>query len=71
MPIVDERVREAMGVELYRLFTDDPETLYTKLTPIQADVLVSNRAHIVLSGTQSHSSMSGSHASANAKRSRR
>lgn len=41
--LVDESVREAMGDVLYKAFMKDPEALYASLTPIQADVLVSNK----------------------------
>ncbi|CAD5126045.1 DgyrCDS14218 [Dimorphilus gyrociliatus] len=42
-PLVDESVKEAMGDILYTSFMKDPEALYASLTPVQADVLVSNK----------------------------
>ncbi|XP_022087363.1 uncharacterized protein C1orf228 homolog [Acanthaster planci] len=45
-PIVDENIREAMGDVLYQLFMSNPETLYTNMNPVQADVLRSNKVNI-------------------------
>ncbi len=45
-PLVDDHVRDAMGDSLYDLFMSDPESLYTTMTAVQADVLVSNKVNI-------------------------
>uniref|UniRef100_A0A1I8GFC6 Armadillo-type protein n=2 Tax=Macrostomum lignano TaxID=282301 RepID=A0A1I8GFC6_9PLAT len=46
LPIVDEHVREAMGQALYDQFMSNAEALYVDMTPVQADVLVSNKVNI-------------------------
>lgn len=46
-PIVDERVHDAMGDSLYELFMSNPESLYVHMTPMQADVCVSNKINIM------------------------
>lgn len=45
-PIVDEQVRDSIGDALYELFMSGPESLYTRLNAVQADILVSNKATI-------------------------
>lgn len=49
-PIIDENVREAMGNFLYTEFMKDPEALYVNMTPLQADVLISNKVSIKQAG---------------------
>ena len=46
-PFVDDEVRTAMGDALYSAFSIDPERLPVNLTPVQADVLRTNRVDIV------------------------
>ena len=46
-PFVDDEVRTAMGDALYNAFAIDPERLPVNLTPVQADVLRTNRVDIV------------------------
>lgn len=45
-PIVADHVREACGDVLFELFLTDPDGLYAKMTPIQADVCRSNKIYI-------------------------
>ncbi|KAA0198717.1 Armadillo type fold, partial [Fasciolopsis buskii] len=42
-PLIDQVVREAMGPSMHDEFTKNPEAHYLQLTPLQADVLVSNK----------------------------
>ncbi|TPP58669.1 Armadillo type fold [Fasciola gigantica] len=42
-PLIDQVVREAMGPSMHEEFTKNPESHYLQLTPLQADVLVSNK----------------------------
>jgi len=44
--IVNEHVRDAMGDTLYEMFMVNPESLYTTMTAVQADVLASNKVNI-------------------------
>lgn len=39
----NKKVNEAMGDALYELFMSNPETLYMRMTAVQADVCVSNK----------------------------
>ncbi|CAL8102328.1 unnamed protein product [Calicophoron daubneyi] len=41
--LIDQVVREAMGPILYEEFSKNPDSHYLQLTPLQADVLVSNK----------------------------
>nr|CAH8819331.1 unnamed protein product [Trichobilharzia regenti] len=42
-PLVDQVVYEAMGPVLHTEFTKNPDSHYLQMTPLQADVLVSNK----------------------------
>uniref|UniRef100_A0A8C6H6U1 Armadillo-like helical domain containing 1 n=1 Tax=Mus spicilegus TaxID=10103 RepID=A0A8C6H6U1_MUSSI len=44
-PLVEEQVRKSMGDELYQLFLNDAEILYTKIDSIQADILAANKVN--------------------------
>lgn len=45
-PLVNERVREALGDTFHEEFMSHPDTMYVNMTAIQADVLVSNKVNI-------------------------
>lgn len=45
-PLVNDRVREALGDTFYEEFMSHPDTMYVSMTAIQADVLVSNKVNI-------------------------
>ncbi|XP_054689544.1 armadillo-like helical domain containing protein 1 isoform X3 [Grus americana] len=45
-PFVEECVKKALGHTLFRHFMDSPETWYTKMDPVQAEELASNRVDI-------------------------
>ncbi|EDO48169.1 predicted protein [Nematostella vectensis] len=45
-PLINEKVKEALGDTFYEEFLAHPDTMYVNMTPIQADVLVSNKLNI-------------------------
>ncbi|KAK4475319.1 hypothetical protein MN116_002386 [Schistosoma mekongi] len=46
-PLIDEVVNEAMGSVLHEEFIKNPDSYYLQMTPLQADVLVSNRVNFI------------------------
>ncbi|CAH8663867.1 unnamed protein product [Schistosoma bovis] len=44
-PLVDEVVSEAMGPVLHEEFIKNPDSHYLQMTPLQADILVSNKVN--------------------------
>uniref|UniRef100_A0A3Q0KMJ5 Armadillo-like helical domain containing protein 1 n=2 Tax=Schistosoma mansoni TaxID=6183 RepID=A0A3Q0KMJ5_SCHMA len=44
-PLVDEIVSEAMGPVLHEEFIKNPDSHYLQMTPLQADILVSNKVN--------------------------
>lgn len=49
-PLVDEIVRQTMGPTLHDEFTRNPDSHYLQMTPLQADILVSNKIAFVGEG---------------------
>ncbi|XP_036035355.1 armadillo-like helical domain containing protein 1 [Onychomys torridus] len=45
-PLVEEHVRKSMGEELFQLFLNNAELLYTKIDSIQADILAANKVNV-------------------------
>ncbi|NXO49044.1 ARMD1 protein, partial [Aramus guarauna] len=45
-PFVEESVKKALGHTLFQSFMDSPETWYTKMDPVQAEELASNRVDV-------------------------
>ncbi|KAF7233199.1 hypothetical protein EG68_10919 [Paragonimus skrjabini miyazakii] len=51
-PLIDQVVREAMGPSLHEEFTKHPDSHYLQLSPLQADVLVSNKVSYMGEGIE-------------------
>ncbi|KAA3679003.1 uncharacterized protein DEA37_0007573 [Paragonimus westermani] len=51
-PLIDQVVREAVGPSLHEEFTKHPDSHYLQLSPLQADVLVSNKVSYMGEGIE-------------------